>query len=63
MTNPNITVPYLEDTGLDGKKIYTPREWTERFRHYIKRIHDIDIKPILTEGKITDPNWTEKKKK
>ena len=46
----------MEDTGLDGKEIYTPREWTDRFRHYIKRIHNIDIKPVFTEGKITDPN-------
>ena len=33
MTTTNIKLPYLEDTGLDGKKLYTPREWTERFRH------------------------------
>ena len=38
-----IQLLYLEDTGLDGKKIYTSKEWTERFRHYIKRIHNIDI--------------------
>ena len=25
-----IQLPYLEDTGLDGKKIYTPKIWTER---------------------------------
>ena len=49
-----IKLPYLEDTGLDGKKIYTPKEWTERFRHYIKRIYNIDIKPILTDD--TVPN-------
>ena len=42
-TKSNILLPYLEDTGLDGKKLYTPKEWTERLRHYIKRIHDIDI--------------------
>ena len=39
-----IQLPYLENTGLDGKKLYTPKEWTERFRHYIKRIHKNDIK-------------------
>ena len=44
-----IQLPYLEDTGLDGKKLYTPKEWTERLRHYIKRIYNIDIKPILTD--------------
>ena len=56
-TTRKIQLPYLEDTGLDGKKIYTPREWTERFRHYVKRIHNIDIKQILTDDTIpTDGN-------
>ena len=56
-----IQLPYLEDTGLDGKKKYTPKEWTERFRHYIKRIYNIDIKPILTDEivQIGDP-WETK---
>ena len=31
-----IQLQYLEDTGIDGKKLYTPKEWTERIRHYIK---------------------------
>ena len=45
----NILLPYLEDTGLDGKKLYIPKEWTERMRHYTKRIHDIDIKLALSK--------------
>ena len=57
----NINIPYLEDTGLDGKKLYTPKEWTERLRHYIKRTHDIDIKPILTDGTTpTHADWNTK---
>ena len=60
-TTNNILLPYLEDTGLDGKKLYTPEEWTERMRHYIKRIHDIDIKPALSgETMPTNNGWTEK---
>ena len=47
-----IQLPYLEDTGLDGKKIYTPKEWTERIRNYIKRIHNIDIKPMLIDDTV-----------
>ena len=47
-TKNNIVLPYLEDTGLDGKKLYTPKEWTERLRHYIHRIYNIDIKPALS---------------
>ena len=56
-----IQLPYLEDTGLDGKKIYTHKEWTRRIRHYIKRIHNIDIKPILTDDTVptSDPWDTE----
>ena len=55
-----IQLPYLKDTGLDGKKIYTPEESTERFQQYIKRIHNIDIKPILTDDTVPtgDPRDT-----
>ena len=60
-TKSSILLPYLEDTGLDGKKLYTPKEWTERLRHYIKRIHDIDIKPALSgETKPTSTEWAAK---
>ena len=41
MTTTNIKLTYQEDTGLDGKKLYTPKEWTERFRHYTKRIYNV----------------------
>ena len=44
MTTTNIKLLYLEDTGLDGKKLYTFKEWTERFRHYAKRVYNVDIK-------------------
>ena len=44
----NIQLPYFKDTGLDGKKLYTPKECTERSRHSIKRINDMDIKPALS---------------
>ena len=57
----NIQLPYLEDTGLDAKKLYTPKEWTERLRHYIKQIYDVDIKPALSGETIpTSSRWTEK---
>ena len=60
-TATKIKLPYLEDTGVDRKKIYTPREWTDRFRHYVKRIHNIDIKQILTDDTVpTDGNWDTK---
>ena len=56
-----IQLPYLEDIRLDGKILYTPKEWTERFRHYIKRIHSIDIKQILTDDTVlTGDPWDTK---
>ena len=56
-----IQLPYLEDTGLDGKKLYTPKEWTDRLWHYIKRIYNIDIKPILTDDTVpTGDPWNTK---
>ena len=60
-TTNNILLPYLDDKGLDGNKLYTPKERTERMRHYIKRIHDIDIKPALSGETIpTNTGWTAK---
>ena len=48
VTTNNIQLPYLEDTGIDRKKHYTPKSWTERLRTYIKLIYNIDIKPALS---------------
>ena len=60
-TTNNILLPYLEDTGLDRKKLYTPKEWTERMRNYIKPIQDMDIKPGLSgETMPANNGWTEK---
>ena len=60
-TTSNIQLPYLEGTGLDGKKLYTPIEWTERLRHYVKRIYNIDIKSALSgETKTPTRNRTKK---
>ena len=57
-TTSNIQLPYLEDTGLDGTKLYTPKEWTKRL-HYIKQIYNIDIKPALSGETIPTSNrWT-----
>ena len=55
-TTNNILLPYHEDTGLDSKKLYTPKEWTERIRNYIKRIHDIEIIPALSGETIPTNN-------
>ena len=57
----NILLPHVEDTRINGKKLFTTNEWTERLRHYIKRIYDNGIKPALTGEAIpTNNKWTEK---
>ena len=61
MTITNIKLPYLENTGLDGKKLYTPKEWTERFRHYTKTIYNVNIKQILMDDTVpTGDPWDTK---
>ena len=47
MSTGEVTLRYLEDVGLKGKKLYPPGDWIDRIRHYTKRTHDIDIKPTL----------------
>ena len=60
-TTNNKLLPCLEDTGLEGKKQYTPKERTERLQHYIKRVYDIGIKPTLSCETIRPNNkWTQK---
>ena len=54
MAERNI-VPNLETK--DGKPIYTPRHWLERFRQFCKREHKIDITPLLKGENITDADW------
>ena len=51
----NKLLPYLED----GIKLYTPKEWTERLRNYIKRIYNIHINPRKSgETTPTKNEWT-----
>ena len=60
-TKNNILLPYNEDTGLDGEKLYTPKERTERLRYYVKRIYNIHEKPALSGETIPTSNeWTTK---
>ena len=49
-----INILYLEDKGLDGKKLYKSNKLTRRLRCYIKRTHDIDIKSILNDWNTKD---------
>ena len=52
MTAQKLGIPYVEDMG----------EWSDRFRHHLKRIQNIDIKLILTDiTKPMEPEWKNKK--
>ena len=55
-TSNKILLPYLENTGLDGINYIPPKNTP-----YIKRIHNIDIKPALSGETIPTSNeWTTK---
>ena len=57
MTEEKISLPLLEAKATDGKNIYTPKQWLERFRQYIKRKYKVDITPLIREETMTDQNW------
>ena len=46
-----IEVPNFEAT-TDGKKILTPKQWLERFRHYTKRKDKMDIAELIQGEKM-----------
>ena len=54
-----IEVPDFEATS-DGKRIYTPKQWLERFRQYTRSKHKIDITELLCEAEMTQNGWTGK---
>ena len=57
MAEKNI-VPNLEAKATDGNRVFTPRQWLERFRQFCKREHKIDIAPLLKGEDVTDTGWT-----
>ena len=57
MSTDTIPVPYFETVGPDGKKIYKPKQWIERFRQYIKRTERIDIIELINEQPVTITGW------
>ena len=54
-----IEVPNFEATS-DGKKIFTPKQWLERFRQYAKRKHKMDITELIRGAEMTQTGWTGK---
>ena len=54
-----IEVPNFEATS-DGKRIFTPKQWLEKFRQYTKRKHKMDIAEIIRGAEITQTDWSGK---
>ena len=54
-----IEVPNFEATSY-GKKIFTPKQWLERFRQYAKRKHKMDITELIRGAEMTQTGWTGK---
>ena len=59
MEESKIEVPNFEATS-DGKKIFTPKQWLERFRQYAKRKHKIDITELIRGAEMTRTGWAGK---
>ena len=57
-----IEVPNFEATK-DGKKIFTPKQWLERFRQYTKRKYKTDIAELIRGEDMTQADWATKKTK
>ena len=58
MTEKN-TEPNLEAKASGGNAIFTPRQWLERFRHFAKREHKVDIAPLMKGEDITERSGRE----
>ena len=54
-----IEVPNFEAT-TDGKKIFTPKQWLERFRQYTKRKYKTDIAELIRGEDMTQADWATK---
>ena len=54
-----IEVPNFETTS-DGKWIFTPKQWLERFRQYTKRKHKMDISELIRGAETTQTGWSGK---
>ena len=51
-----LEVPNFEAT-TDVKKIFTPKQWLERFRQYTKQKYKTDIAELIRGKEMTQANW------
>ena len=62
MAEDRIKLPCSDEKGLDGKRIYSYRQWLDRFKQHTKQKNDIDIGPLIKEETITGTEWNNKEK-
>ena len=55
-----LEVPNFEAT-TGGKKIFTPKQWLERFRQYTKRKYKMDIAELIRGKKLHKQTGPQKK--
>ena len=63
MTEDRIQTPSLDKNGIDGKRIYNYRQWSERFEQYTKKRYDTDIGALIKEKTMTGTEWDTKEEK
>ena len=51
-----LEAPNFEAT-IDGKKIFTPKQWLERLLQYTKRNYKMDIAELIRGAEMTQSNW------
>ena len=54
-----LEVPNFEAT-TDGKKIFTPKQWLERFRQNTKRKYKMDFAELIRGEELTQADWATK---
>ena len=52
----------LDEKGIDGKRIYNYRQWLKRFKQYTKKEYEIDIRPLIEDETMKEPNGIQKER-
>ena len=53
MTEDRTQIPCMNNKRIDGRSIYIYQQWLKRFKQNTKKKNDIDIGPLIKEGKKT----------
>ena len=56
-------IPYSESIGPDGQRLYTPKQWLNRFIQFVERKYAVDLKQLTTDAAMTGQVWADKEDK